>query len=167
MIPALLAQLGLPLLIKAVGAGLDAIDNPVAKSAAKGLKEVEKAVSSGDVSADDIAEANRHTEKMAELELGHDSKIIADVNKTIRAEVASDDAYVRRWRPSFGYAVALTWIMTMGAIACAIILTPMQAPAIIASVVNTSPIWGIALGVLGVSVVKRSADKKILAGKDG
>ena len=33
--------------------------------------------------------------------------------------------------------------------------------AIIAALVNTSPIWGIALGVLGVSVVKRSADKKL------
>ncbi len=51
--------------------------------------------------------------------------------------------------------------MTMGSIAAAIILTPLQAPAIIAALVNTSPIWGIALGVLGVSVVKRSADKKI------
>jgi hypothetical protein len=37
--------------------------------------------------------------------------------------------------------------MTMGAIAYAIILTPLQALAIIAALVNTSPIGGIALGV--------------------
>ncbi|MEK9846117.1 3TM-type holin, partial [Thalassospira sp.] len=108
-----------------------------------------------------ILEANRHTERMAEIELARDTETLKSVNRTIRAEVASEDVFVRRWRPSFGYAVALTWIMTMGAIAYAIILTPLQAPAIIAALVNTSPIWGIALGVLGVSVVKRSADKKI------
>ncbi|WP_033068769.1 3TM-type holin [Thalassospira australica] len=159
MIPALLAQIGLPLLMKAVGAGLDHIDNPIAKTAAEGLKQVEKAVTKGDVTPEQITAANRHTERMAEIELARDTETLKSVNRTIRAEVASEDAFVRRWRPSFGYAVALTWIMTMGAIAYAIILTPLQAPAIIAALVNTSPIWGIALGVLGVSVVKRSADK--------
>ncbi|MEK9844346.1 MAG: ribokinase, partial [Thalassospira sp.] len=69
MIPALLAQIGLPLLIKAVGAGLDHIDNPIAKTAADGLKQVEQAVSKGDVTPAQILEANRHTERMAEIEL--------------------------------------------------------------------------------------------------
>ncbi|WP_339860348.1 3TM-type holin [Thalassospira alkalitolerans] len=161
MIAALLAQIGLPLLMKAVGSGLDHIDNPIAKTAAEGLKQMGEAVTKGEVTPAQIAEANRHTERMAELELTRDAKVLATVNRTIRAEVQSEDAFVRRWRPSFGYAVALTWIMTMGSIAAAIILTPLQAPAIIAALVNTSPIWGIALGVLGVSVVKRSADKKL------
>jgi hypothetical protein len=48
----------------------------------------------------------------------------------------------------------------MGAIAAAIVMTPQQAPAIIAALVNTSPIWGVALAVLGISVVKRSGDKR-------
>ncbi|RCK39986.1 MULTISPECIES: 3TM-type holin [Thalassospira] len=161
MIPALLAQIGLPLLMKAVGAGLETIDHPVAKTAAEGLKQVGDAVTKGDVTPAQIIEANRHSERMAEIELSRDRSVLATINRTIRAEVQSEDAFVRRWRPSFGYAVALTWIMTMGSIAAAIILTPLQAPAIIAALVNTSPIWGIALGVLGVSVVKRSADKKI------
>ena len=125
MIPALLAQIGLPLLIKAVGAGLDHIDNPIAKTAADTLKQVEDAVTKGDVTPSQILEANRHTERMAEIELARDTQTLKSINRTIRAEVGSEDAFVRRWRPSFGYAVALTWIMTMGAIAAAIILTPL------------------------------------------
>ncbi|AUG52127.1 3TM-type holin [Thalassospira marina] len=160
MIPAILAQIGLPLLIKAVGAGLDALDNPVAKTAAKGLRDMENLVGQGAVDATALAEANRHAEALMRAELKHDSAVIRAVNKTIRAEISSGDAYVRRWRPSFGYAVALTWIMMMGAIAAAIVLTPAEAPAIIAALVNTSPIWGVALAVLGISVVKRSSDKR-------
>ncbi|MDP2697572.1 3TM-type holin [Thalassospira sp.] len=161
MIPALLAQIGLPLLIRAVGAGLGTIDHPVAQTAAGGLKDIETLIGKGEVTDNQILEANRHTERMAELELSRDASVLVTVNRTIRAEVGSEDAFVRRWRPSFGYAVALTWVMTMGAIAAAILLTPHEAPAIIAALVNTSPIWGIALGVLGVSVVKRSADKRL------
>ena len=88
-----------------------------------------------------------------------ESRQLAEINATMRAEAASSDAYVRRWRPTFGYAVALTWTATMAAVSWAIIAQPAQAPAIITTLVNTSPIWGVALGVLGVSVVKRSQDK--------
>ncbi len=125
------------------------IDNPIAQSAAEGLKQVEDAVTRGDVTPDQIAEANRHTERMAEIELMRDRETLKAINRTIRAEVASEDAFVRRWRPSFGYAVALTWIMTMGAIAAAIILTPLQAPAIIAALVNTSRSGGLPWGCWG------------------
>lgn len=93
-----------------------------------------------------------------------ESRQLAEINATMRAEAASADAYVRRWRPTFGYAVALTWTATMGAVSWAVIATPVQAPAIIAALVNTSPIWGIALAVLGVSVVKRSQDKAMASG---
>jgi hypothetical protein len=93
-----------------------------------------------------------------------ETRQLAEINATMRAEAASGDAYVRRWRPTFGYAVAATWVATMGAIAWAIIMDPAQAPAIITALVNTSPIWGIALAVLGVSVVKRSQDKALASG---
>lgn len=70
-------------------------------------------------------------------------------NRAIRAEMQSEDAFVRRLRSSFGYAVAVIWIMTMtmGSIAAAIIQIPLQAPAIIAVLDDTSLIWGIAFGV--------------------
>ncbi|CAA7613094.1 conserved membrane hypothetical protein [Candidatus Terasakiella magnetica] len=93
-----------------------------------------------------------------------ETRQLAEINATMRVEAASGDAYVRRWRPTFGYAVAATWTATMGAVAWAIIAQPLQAPAIITALVNTSPIWGIALAVLGVSVVKRSHDKATASG---
>jgi hypothetical protein len=97
-----------------------------------------------------------------EVELSREeTRQLAEINATMRAESASDDRYVRRWRPTFGYAVALTWTATMLAVSWAVIAEPAQAPAIIAALVNTSPIWGIALGVLGVAVVKRSHDKTL------
>ena len=160
MIPALLAQIGLPLLLKAVGGALDSIDNPVAQSAAAAVKAVDDAVGRKDITPAQIAEANRHTERMVELENTLDAVALRQINRTFRAEVTADDAYVRRWRPTFGYAVALAWLATMGACAWAVVTTPAQAPAIIAALVNTSPIWAVALGVLGVSVVKRSQDKE-------
>lgn len=73
---------------------------------------------------------------------------------------AEDDAYVRRWRPTFGYAVALSWLVTMLAVAWVVVHEPAQAPAIIAALLDTTPIWGGALAVLGLSVVKRSQDKR-------
>ena len=93
-----------------------------------------------------------------------ETRQLAEINATMRAESASNDGYVRRWRPTFGYAVAATWTATMGAVSWAIVAEPAQAPGIIAALVNTSPIWGIALGVLGVSVVKRSHDKATASG---
>ncbi len=97
-----------------------------------------------------------------EVELSREeTRQLAEINATMRAEAASDDGYVRCWRPTFGYAVALTWTTTMLAVSWAVIADPAQAPAIIAALVNTSPIWGIALGVLGVAVVKRSHDKTL------
>jgi len=161
MIPALLASIGLPLLVKAVGGALDGIDHPAAKAAAGALTQVEKAITADEVSPAQLAEANRHMERMTELDNAEATAALAQINESLRTESRSDDWYVRRWRPTFGYAVAVTWTATMGATAWAIIAEPAQAPTIIAALVNTSPIWGIALGVLGIAVVKRSHDKRI------
>lgn len=154
MIPALLASVGLPLLVKAVGSALSGVDHPAAKAAAGVLADMD-----GVLAPEQVAEANRHLERMTELDTAEAREALAQVNQSLRAEVASEDWYVRRWRPTFGYAIAATWTATMAAVAWAIIAEPAQAPAIIAALVNTSPIWGIALGVVGVSVVKRSQDK--------
>lgn len=159
MIPALLASVGLPALVKAVGAALGGVSHPAAKAAAGALAGVGEALSAKEIPLEQVAEANRHIERMTELDGDEAKHALAQINESLRTEVRSEDAYVRRWRPTFGYAVALTWTATMGAVSWAIIADPAQAPAIIAALVNTSPIWGIALGVLGVSVVKRSQDK--------
>ena len=102
--------------------------------------------------------------KMAELEAEHAKTAIAEVNETFRAEVKGDDPYVRRWRPTFGYAVALTWCLQVAGLVYAIVARPEQAAAIVGAMDSLTIIWGVALSVLGVSVVKRSADKAAAAG---
>jgi len=72
------------------------------------LGAVEEAMASGQVPPEQLIEANRHLEYMSRLEIQRENQILAKVNATIRAEAASEDAYVRRWRPTFGYAVALS-----------------------------------------------------------
>ena len=160
MIPALLASIGLPLLVKAVGGALSGLDHPAAKAAAGALTQVGGALAGGEVSSEQVAEANRHLERMTELETAEATAVLAQINESLRTEARSEDWYVRRWRPTFGYAVAVTWTATMGAVSWAIVDQPTQAPIIIAALVNTSPIWGVALGVLGIAVVKRSQDKQ-------
>ncbi|MGE5545570.1 MAG: 3TM-type holin [Solirubrobacterales bacterium] len=159
MIPAILASIGLPLLVKAVGQALGTLDHPAARTAAEALSQVGSALAGREITPEAQAEANRHLERLSELDTQEARTALAQVNATFRTELRSEDAFVRRWRPTFGYAVAATWTSTMAALSWAIVAEPAQAPAIIAALVNTSPIWGIALGVLGVSVVKRSQDK--------
>jgi len=47
----------------------------------------------------------------------------------------------------------------MSSISYTIIKNPISAVAVVNSMVNTTPLWGVALAVLGISVIKRSQDK--------
>ncbi len=164
MLPALLAGIGLPLLTRLVKGGLEAIDNPVADTAAEALEGVDQALSRGEIAPERLAAANRHLERLSEIEAARQTEIIAQVNRTMRAESGSDDAFVRRWRPTFGYIVSLTWALQFGAIAYAMVATPEYAKELVEAIVALTPAWGIALAVLGVNVVKRSRDKEVAAG---
>jgi len=106
-----------------------------------------------------------HTEQMQRLQLESETNRLTEVNKTMRAEVAALDPFVRRWRPMFGYAVALTWVVQALAIAYAMVAAPDNASNIINAVTALTPMWGIALAVLGVNVHKRSQDKQVAAGQ--
>lgn len=88
------------------------------------------------------------------------------VNETMRRELASEDKYVKRWRPTLGYAVTLTWFLQMGALSAVIVMEPASASAIITAMGSLSVMWGIALSVLGVSVNARSKDKYIASGQE-
>lgn len=166
MVPlALLAQIGLPVLARVIGGALGRIDNPAAKSAAEALGGVAEAFSRKEIDPAAIVEANRHLERIAEVESAAYRTAITEINRTFRSELASDDAYVRRWRPTFGYAVALTWIVQVAGLAWAIIATPQHAGEIVTAMASLSVIWGVALSVLGINVAKRSQDKAIAAGR--
>jgi len=165
MISALLASVGIPLLGRLVSGGLRAIDSPVAKTAADALDEVGGALDRGEIAPEQLAQANRHVETMARIEADRDARLLTQVNRTMRAEVGSEDAYVRRWRPTFGYAVALAWTAQAGGLTYAMVATPEYAGELMAGMTHLSVIWGVALSVLGINVAKRSQDKALAAGK--
>lgn len=163
MIQALLTKIGLPVLIGIVAEALDSVDAPVTKAAAKALGQVDAAISAGDISAAQIAEAHRHAEKMAELQMQENSTGLAEVNETIRSEVSSQDVYVRRMRPTFGYLMAVTWAAQMLGLAYVIVFETEKAGFVLNAMSSLSAIWAVGLSVLGIYVYKRSEEKKISA----
>jgi hypothetical protein len=164
MIPALLAQLGLPVLVRLVGGALERIDSPIAKTASGALSDVVEAIDGAKLDPAQIAEANRHLETLAKLDSDDYRETIREVNATIRAEAASEDVYVRRMRPTFGYVMAATWAAQMTAVAWIVISAPRDAAPVIEALGALSLIWSVGLSVLGVYVYKRSADKALGAG---
>lgn len=115
------------------------------------------------------AEHRRELEKLrleAEAAQAQETtKRLAEINQTIRAEAASNDAFVRRWRPTFGYVASLTWAVQAIALAWSIVAAPEHAASVIHAVTALTPMWGVALAVLGVSITKRSQDKQVAAGQ--
>lgn len=89
-----------------------------------------------------------------------ETKRLQSVNETIRAEAASSDPYVRRMRPTMGYALIFSWTMTMAAVVFVIVTDPGAASAVIVALADLSIMWSVALSVLGLYVYKRSEDKK-------
>lgn len=160
MLPALLAQIGLPVLIKTVASSLEKMTSPTAKTAAATLRQVDAAITGGAITPEQIAEANRHVEKMAELESAETKTALEQINASLRAEAASNDAYVRRMRPTFGYIMAFTWAAQMLAIAFVIIETPDKAGNILNAMQDLDTIWTVGLSVLGIYVYKRSQEKR-------
>lgn len=176
MIPAILASVGLPLLTKWIGGALEKVDHPAAQVAAGALKDVGDAIGRKEISPEQLAEGNRHVERMAEIDADETKAVLAEVNATIRAESQSEDAYTRRWRPTWGYVTAFTWaLQTVAIVACLLgaVWATIQGKADVVTALLTGAAslagalavqWSVALAVLGVAVAKRSEDKAVAAG---
>lgn len=157
----LLIQLGLPILAEIVGGALRQVDHPAARGAADSLGRLNDIVSAGRITPEQMAEANRHAEKIAEMKWGESQAAYQQINESLRSEVASSDAYVRRMRPTFGYLMAFTWAAQMFALAYVIIFRTSESHLVLEAMESLSMIWAIGLSVLGVYVYKRSEEKKI------
>ena len=155
----LIAQIGVPVLIDVLSEILGGMDNQAAKTASKALNRVDEALKSGAITPEQLAEANRHAERMSELEREEYRTAISEVNQSLRAEVATEDKYVRRMRPTFGYLMALTWAAQMFAVAYVIVFETDKAGVVLAAMGSLSAIWAVGLSVLGIYVYKRSEDK--------
>jgi hypothetical protein len=157
----LLAQFGLPFLVELVSGVLRGIAHPSAQSTADALDGLDDAIKTGGVSPQDIGEANRHIEEMTKLKIEEQTKLAEEVNASLRAEITSNDKFVRRMRPTFGYLMAFTWAAQMFGIAYIMIFRTKDAVLIIDAMESLGTIWAVALSVLGVYVYKRSEDKKV------
>ena len=162
MIPALLARIGLPILTGVIGEALGAIENPIAKTASKALRDVDAALGQGAISPDQIGEANRHAEKVMEIQMQTHAAVLTEINESLRAEIASQDLYVRRMRPTFGYLMAITWAAQMLGLAYVIAFETEKAGVVLNGMGSLSAIWAVGLSVLGIYVYKRSEDKKLV-----
>jgi len=156
----LLTTIGLPILMRIVSEALGQVNNPIARGASDALEQVGQAWNEGQISIEEQAEVNRHAEKMAELELQKHETSFTQVNETLRKELASEDKYVRRMRPTFGYLMAVTWAAQMLAIAYVIVFDTARAGLVMSAMASLSAIWAVGLSVLGIYVYKRSEDKK-------
>ena len=116
--------------------------------------------------------------ELSMMKLENEKLQTQETNKTARAEINSDDPYVRRWRPAFGYAVRTCFFIQVGGSSLIVLLaiiaeamnglkpgsTVLIIQAIASMIGATVVIWGFALSILGINIHSRSQDKAIQAG---
>lgn len=76
--------------------------------------------------------------------------------KSCSKQTYPNSAWERNWRPLFGYSVCLTWVLQMGTLCWVVWINHPKAAEIIMALVETTSLWSMALGVMGISVVKGS-----------
>jgi hypothetical protein len=106
-----------------------------------------------------LADYQRALNERAAAAQAEETKRLQIVNETIRAEIASEDPVVRRMRPMFGYAMALTWTVQMLSASYTIVLNPARAAEVLNGIAATTMLWGMGLAVLGVYVNGRTQEK--------
>ena len=160
MVSPILAQIGVPVVTQILMDALGTVDHPVAKRAANALGFLDDALRNGQISSADLEEANRYTEEMTRMNLEAQDTAVQETQKTYRKELASNDLFIRRMRPTFGYLMALTWAAQMLALAYVIVFRTGEAHLVIEAMESLGMIWTVGLSVLGIYVYKRSEEKK-------
>lgn len=100
----------------------------------------------------------------AKLESEERKLVLTQQHATMQAELASNDPYVRRWRPTWGYSMCAAWVLLFLSLAVVMMFNPEQAATVVNSVVAMTPLFGIGLTVLGINIHKRSQDKQVSMG---
>jgi len=147
MIANILLKIGFPILMNVVKNTLLKSNDEIAKSAGEQLDKIINLPTD-----EELLKSITKIEK-------HNSEKITQINKSIRTEILSQDKFVRRMRPTFGYIMAISWFIQMTIIAISVITSPKTAGEIIRSFAELSMMWSIGLSVLGVYVYKRSGEK--------
>jgi len=152
---------GLPIALEALQRALSGSDNPTAKAAGEAAGQLVEAIDRGVVPPEEVKRVEADLVRMFEAETARQ----AVVNETMRVESGAEDAFVRRWRPFFGYSVAIAWFIQSMAIAATMLLDPSKAATLIVAFgEGTATHWMVALSVLGIGIWSRSQDKRAGAG---
>lgn len=163
MVSPLLIQMGLPVLSEVLREALGTLDHPAARGVVNALQDFDKAMIAGQMDIEQLRAAHSHAEKMTELKLTARKNQLDSTQQIMQQELAAQDKYVRRMRPTFGYFMAVTWAAQMLALSYIMVFRTDQAHLVIEAMESLSMIWAVGLSVLGIYVYKRSEDKKTLS----
>ena len=101
-------------------------------------------------------EKNEDEAEIRKLAIGLEKQRL--VNETMRAELAAEDPWSRRWRPYFGFVAGTAFgIQVLGVV---YVMVTGGAPELIAQVAGLTVIWAPAMAVLGINGWTRGAEKK-------
>lgn len=168
-----IAGFGLPLLANAIlpgsGAAVAAVTAALGLPGDSAPDTISKAIDAdpeaatklAQIEADKTVELARIVAQQAMAERQADSADTAQVNETMRAELAAPSGYRAGWRPLFGYMIALSIGGLFAALIHAIWVAPADTVKILEAAAN---LIVFSLAVLGVSVKKRSDDKAAALG---
>ena len=154
--------LGAPMLGTALGGPLGGVAGEILAKAVGSLDLTPAAVQSALPAADPgkLAEAEAQWAEMIRAEAETQRTAIAETQATIRAEIASDDAVQRWWRPLYAFELtfecAALWIVLVHEFWTGDIQT---INALIGATALLVSYWGFRFGVLGVYVSGRTREK--------
>lgn len=160
MVSPFLIQAGFPVLLTILSEALTRVNHPAARVASQSLGNVTDALGRGQISRADMEEANRHAEAIAALRAEENKTAYQQINESLRAEIASEDPYIRRMRPTFGYLMAASWAVQMVAVAYIMVFRVDDLPSVLMAMDSLVALWAMGLSVLGIYVYKRSEEKK-------
>lgn len=141
-----------------VASALGVDDNP---------DEVAKAIQQDPDAVRKLKEAEmEHKRALQKMHLEAATAQQRQINKTMREELRSDNAFRASWRPLFGYGAALAWFLQIAAVIYVAIWNPENAAEITSAISDLTGMWAIALSVLGINISARSNDKKLAKGQD-
>lgn len=157
-----LLSIGLPVLSRIVGKALGKSENQGVSNLGQSLLNI---------SDNELTASQVHEQYLTEIRA--DVDLQRQINETYRAELRSEDRYVKRWRPTLGYCitgcfVGELFLIPMTKIILISYVSPELANAFdvaLGSPEERAVIWVAALSVLGVGVTNRSQDKKAALGQ--
>lgn len=158
MLARILGKIGLPILIRFMSSALGRINHQSAQKAVLVLNDLHTVIRREEIPYDELRSASRWPEKSGELENAFSAQTLSHLRENLHQEFKAEGRFSKLWRPAFGYSVALSWFLCISTICYVVVSDNPRSPEIIMALVETTSLWGIALGVLGISVVKTNTE---------